>query len=299
MESRPTLLLGDLAFPEGPRWHDGRLWLSDMAAKTVLTASPDGGREVVVSINDRPSGLGFLPDGTPLVVSMTQKKVLRLSHGRAEVHADLGDFPGDLLNDMVVDGEGRAYVGTRVASLRPWSVLPEDGDGPDSLVVVHPDGDVAMAAAQMVSPNGTVIAPDGRTLVVAETYAHRLIAFDRGPDGGLSNRRLFAEIDGAYPDGICLDDEGAVWFGSPYSHEFIRVREGGEVTDRMPLAGAVACALGSEGRQRLFLVCVDPAALPAPSATGEGLGQLSGWSGGLHDGCVWTLTVPHGGAGWP
>jgi sugar lactone lactonase YvrE len=201
-----------------------------------------------------------------------------------------------MLNDMVVDGEGRAYVGTRVASVRPWGPLPGPDEAPDSIVMVHPGGAAVVAADRLVSPNGTVIAPDGRTLVVAETYAHRLIAYDRAEDGALSNRRLFAELDGVYPDGICLDEEGAVWVGSPYSGEFVRVRPGGEVTDRMALAGAVACALGGEGRRRLFLVCVDPAALPRPDAAPQ---HPQNWTARFDKGCVRTITVACPGAGWP
>jgi sugar lactone lactonase YvrE len=291
-----SVLIDHLKFPEGPRWHDDRLWFSDMAGKAVITVSLDGNSDVVARLDDRPSGLGFLPDGTPVVVSMTHKRLLRLVHGRAELHADLGDFPGDMLNDMVVDGEGCAYVGTRVASLRPWSTPSDLQEAPDSLVIVHPSGDAAVAADRLISPNGAVISSDGRTLVIAETYAQQLVAYDRGPDGALSNRRLFARVDGAYPDGICLDEEGAVWIGSPYSGEFVRVRQGGEITDRFGLAGAVACALGGEERDRLFLLCVDPAALPAPDATS---GRVPIWSGGLDRGCVWTMSVDCPGAGWP
>jgi sugar lactone lactonase YvrE len=296
VENGLSVLLDHLAFPEGPRWHDNRLWFSDMAGRTVTAVSLDGNSDIVARLDDRPSGLGFLPDRTPVVVSMAHKRLLRLVDGRAELHADLRDFPGDMLNDMVVDAEGRAYVGTRVASLRPWSTLPDRQDAPDSLVIVHPSGDAAIAADGLISPNGAVIAPDGRTLVIAETYAQQLVLYDRKPDGVLSNRRLFARVAGAYPDGICLDEEGAVWIGSPYSGEFARVRPGGEITDRFALAGAVACALGGEDRRRLFLLCVDPTALPTPDSQSE---RGPGWSGGLDRGSIWTTTVDCPGAGWP
>jgi sugar lactone lactonase YvrE len=291
----PRLLLDRLAFPEGPRWHDAWLWFSDVTNRRVERVDVGGRHEVVATFDDRPSGLGFLPDGALLVVGMTQRRLLRVVGGIVEPYVDLRDFGGDFANDMVVDGDGRAYVGIRSAGLRPGFAV---ADAPDLVVAVEPSGDAAIAADQLVSPNGTVITPDGRTLVIAETYAHRLTAYDRAADGTLSGRRVFASVGTAYPDGICLDDDGAVWVGSPYTDEFIRVRDGGEITDRLSLPGGVACALGGTNGTTLFFLCVDRAALPTPGSAANATRVLHGdvtFDGGQ----IWTMSVAHAGAGWP
>jgi sugar lactone lactonase YvrE len=293
-----TPLLDGLAFPEGPRWHDGWLWFSDVTNKRVERVAPDGRREVVATFDDRPSGLGFLPDGSLLVVAMTQRRLVRVTGGKIEPYADLRDFGGDFANDMVVDAHGRAYVGVRSAKLRAGGPIPSPADAPDVVVGVDSSGRAWVAADQLVAPNGTVITPDGRTLVVAETYAHRLTAYDIGDDGSLSARRVYAPLAGVYPDGICLDDTGAIWVGSPYSDEFVRVREGGEITDRLAVPGGVACALGGENRRTLFLLAVDPTALPKPGASVEGTPVLHG-SASFAGGRILARPVVHGGAGWP
>ena len=294
----PKLLLDHLAFPEGPRWHQGWLWFSDVTNKRVERVDIAGRREVVATFDDRPSGLGFLPDGSLLVVAMTQRRLLRVTGGRVEPYADLRDFGGDFANDMVVDADGRAYVGVRSAALKPGFAVPDAKDAPDLVVMVEPSGAASIAADQMVSPNGTVITPDGRSLIIAETYAHRVTAYDRATDGTLSGRRVFAEVDGVYPDGICLDDEGAVWVGSPYSDEFVRVRDGGEITDRLSVPGGVACALGGDNRTTLFLLAVDGAALPKPGTSTATAPVLHG-NAVFDGGRIWTMPVDHGGAGWP
>jgi sugar lactone lactonase YvrE len=291
-------LLDHLAVPEGPRWHDGWLWFSDLTNKRVVRVDTKGRHEVVATFDDRPSGLGFLPDGTLVVVAMTERRLLRIVGPHVEPYADLRDFGGDFANDMVVDAEGRAYVGVRSAALKPGFAVPDAADAPDLVVVVDPSGNTSIAADQLISPNGTVISPDGRTLIIAETYAHRLTAYDRAGDGTLSRRRVFAEVDGTYPDGICLDDEGAVWFGSPYTNEFIRVRDGGEVTDRVQVPGGVACALGGDNRTTLFLLAVDPTALPTPGESVSNSPVLHG-DATFDGGGIWTMSVDHAGAGWP
>ena len=297
MTEHPTQLLDGLAFPEGPRWSDGKLWFSDLRNKTVTTVTPDGSSEVVLRLEDSPSGIGFLPDGTPIVVSMNDRKLLRMVGGRAELHADLREFPGDFINDMVVDDQGNAYVGTRSAALRPGFAIPEGDEAPDTIVMVRSGGQAEVAADHLVSPNGTAISPDGGTLIVAETYAHRVMAYDRAPDGSLANRRVYAEVGDVYPDGLCLDRDGAVWIGSPYTGTFVRVREGGEVTDQLPLPGAVACMLGGEDRRMLFLLGVDPAALRVPGEASGGL--LRDRERPFTGGHIWTMAVEHPGAGWP
>jgi len=294
----PKLLLDRLAFPEGPRWHDSWLWFSDVTNKQVVRVNVDGRHEVVATFDDRPSGLGFLPDGSLLVVAMTQRRLLRVAEGKVEPYADLRDFGGDFANDMVVDADGRAYVGLRSAALKPGFPTPDIADAPDLVVAVEPSGKASIAADHLVSPNGTVITPDGRMLVIAETYAHRLTAYDRATDGTLSGRRVFAAVDGVYPDGICLDDDGAVWVGSPYSDEFVRVRDGGEITDRLAIPGGVACALGGDRRATLFLLAVDGDGLPKPGASVSNSPVLHG-DAVFDGGCIWMMPVDHGGAGWP
>ena len=298
MRSEPAPLLEGLAFPEGPRWFGDRLWFSDVRNNTVSTAALDGSTEVVLQLDDSPSGIGFLPDGTPVIVSMFDRQLLAMAgRDRVEVHADLRDFPGHYINDMVVDGEGNAYVGTRSTDLRPGFPAPIGSEAPDTLVLVRPDGTACIAAEHLVSPNGTVISPDAKVLIVAETYAHRLLAFDRAVDGTLTNRRVFAELGDHYPDGLCLDADGAVWVGSPYTGTFLRVRDGGEVTNCLALPGAVACMLGAESRRVLFLLGVDPSALRLSGDPSPG-GPIGG-PGPLRGGHIWTLEVEHPGAGWP
>jgi len=224
-------------FPEGPRWHGGALWLSDIHGHRVWRVQPDGTKTVQAQLDNRPSGLGFLPDGSTLVVSMFDRRLLRITpHGLAE-HADLRGYCDGFLNDMVVDRRGTAYVGARNRS----------GDAPrDAVIGVRLDGTAWVAADRMSSPNGSVVTADGRVLIVAETSAACLTAFDVAADGTLARRRVFAEVPGTHPDGIALDREGAVWFGSPMTEEFVRVRGGGEVTHRWKTPGrwAIACALG-------------------------------------------------------
>jgi sugar lactone lactonase YvrE len=223
---------------------------------------------------------------------------VRVAGGAIEPYADLRDFGGDFANDMVVDRHGRAYVGVRSAKLRAGGPIPAMGDATDVVVAVDASGNARVAADGLVAPNGTVITPDGRTIVVAETYAHRLTAYDVDDDGALSQRRVYAALPRVYPDGICLDETGAIWVGSPYTDEFVRVREGGEITERLSVPGGVACALGGPSRRTLFLLAVDPTALPKPGASVEGTPVLHG-NATLDGGRIFTRTVTNGGAGWP
>jgi len=271
----PVLLIDDLGFPEGPRWHDGRLFFSDMVIREVMAVDLQGLRETIASLPDIPSGLGWLPDGDLLVVSEIQRQVLRLTPGGLTVHADTAPASPDIINDMVVDLEGRAYVGG-------WGSGVDESNPPgganlpntSSLLLVARDGRVRVAADGMISPNGLAITPDGTALIVAETFANRLTAFDIAADGSLSNRRVFADL-GVPPDGICLDEEGCVWvaipcfeYGGPGG--FLRVADGGEVRDRIDGDGfgAYACALGGPARQHLFLL--ESAVLGLPRGRGDG-----------------------------
>jgi sugar lactone lactonase YvrE len=248
VRSAPRSFVEGLVFPEGPRWHADRLWLSDIHGHRVLAVRPDGASEVVARM-DQPSGLGFLPDGSLLAVSMRRRELVRLAEGEQTRHADVSAFAKDFANDMIVDTDGRAYVGCRAHR--------EAGKPPgfDCLALVQPDGAVELAAADMVGPNGSVITPDGGTLIVAETHAHRITAFDRDRHGRLSNRRPFAVLpDKISPDGMCLDQAGAVWVGTGFG--FMRVLEGGEIADELALGDrwGLACVLGGPDRRTLYLM---------------------------------------------
>jgi sugar lactone lactonase YvrE len=252
-----SVLLDGLAFPEGPRWRDGKLWFSDMHDHRVLTVDPNGRAEHVVEVPAQPSGLGWLPDGRLLVVSMTDRKLMRLEGERLRLHADLSELASFHLNDMVVDARGRAYVGNF-----GFDLIAQAAPSPAELILVTPDGGARVVAEKLDFPNGSVITPDGRTLIVAESFGARLTAFDIAEDGSLAGRRVWAQLEGAVPDGICLDAEGAVWLASPPFQQVLRVREGGEVVERIDTGQqAIACMLGGPERRTLFVLTapgIDP-----------------------------------------
>jgi sugar lactone lactonase YvrE len=241
-------IVDGLAFGEGPRWHDGRLWFSDMHDFRVKAVTPDGELEVICEVAGRPSGLGWDVDGNLLIVSMEDRRLLRFDGDGVSEVADLSDRTEWELNDMVVDRAGRAYIGGfgfdyhNGADMKTTSILRVD-----------PDGGVTTAADDLLFPNGMVITDDGGTLIVGESYGARLTAFSITADGGLGSRRLFA--DGVVPDGICLDASGAVWVADPLHHAVIRVADGGEQLERVELGERipVACMLGGEDRRTLFI----------------------------------------------
>jgi sugar lactone lactonase YvrE len=248
-----SVLATGLAFGEGPRWHERRLWLSDMHANRVVTVDEDGRVDRVVRVAGRPSGLGWLPDGRMLVVSMEDRKLLRYDGRSLETHADLSDLASHEINDLVVDERGRAYVSQFGFDLHHQGQFAKT-----EILVVEPDGRARAAAGELAFPNGMVITPNGRTLVVGESFAARLTAFDVAEDGSLSGRRVFAKLEGATPDGICLDAEGCIWMASPPSRECLRVREGGEVVERIPTeTQAIACMLGGPDRRTLFVLTAE------------------------------------------
>ena len=267
MAQRTTsVLVEGLRFPEGPRWHDGQLYFSDQHAGRVLSVTPAGVLTEVVAVDRRPSGLGWDPDGRLLVVSMDDRKLLRFADGQLTEVADLSELAPWHCNDMVVDAHGRAYIGNFGFDL--------DGGAPPittDLIRVDPDGSMRVAATDIRFPNGTVITPDGATLIIGESFGGCLTAFDVAADGGLSNRRVWAQLDGATPDGICLDAEGAIWSACPLTGRVLRVREGGEVTDVVTVDrnGAYACMLGGPDRTTLY-VCTADASNPAETGSLRG-----------------------------
>jgi len=248
----PELVSGDLAFPEGPRWHDGQLWFSDMHDRLVWRMDESGARSMVVEVPAAPSGLGFLPDGRLLVVSMHDRRLLCLDGGELVEVADLSPYATADCNDMVVDSKGRAYVGNFGDSSAPPAPA-----APAALVLVEPSGTMRVAAHDLLLPNGAVITPDGGTLIIAETRAAPpcLTAFDVAADGSLSRRRVLARFAAEMPDGICLDAEQHVWVASPFTNEVLRVDPAGSIAGRIPTGDEqpYACALGGGDGTTLFL----------------------------------------------
>jgi sugar lactone lactonase YvrE len=266
-----TLLLEGGAFFEGPRWHAGRWWVSDFYREAVYTVNTDGTEQCVVRVEHQPSGMGWLPDGSLLIVSMTDRRVLRRGHdGDVTVHADLGAFTDSWLNDMVVDARGRAWVGCFGFDLMAFAdprLAP--------LMRVDPDGSVTVAAEDLMFPNGSVITPDGTTLIVGETAGCRYTAFTVLSDGALVDRRVWAQLAptpelgplldvlpqiAVGPDGCTLDAEGHIWAADEAGGRCIRVAPGGEIVDEIHTPeglGCFACALGGDDG-RTLLLCAAP-----------------------------------------
>jgi sugar lactone lactonase YvrE len=240
---KPVPLANGFCFGEGPRWFEGLLWFSDMLGEAVHTVDAEGSMTTLPLPGRAPSGLGFRPDGTLLIASTEDRQVLRYDGDSVGVIADLHDLVPANLGDMVVDDAGRAYVGSQA---RSGGVIAR----------INADDAVAVVADELDFPNGMVITPDQRTLIVAESTARRLTAFTIGTDGALSDRRVFADGLAGPPDGLALDAEGGVWVSMTIAHEFQRIVEGGEVTDRIDMEGrtAIACALGGPEGRILFLL---------------------------------------------
>jgi sugar lactone lactonase YvrE len=247
-EHQATLLADDFVFLEAPRWHAGQIWVSDVFDLKLYTVQQDGSRNFICDVPGRPCGIGFLPDRSTIVVSCAEKKILSVSDRGVSVYADLSNIATGDLNDLVVDDEGRVYVGNFGYDL--FNGAPK---ALTDIHIVEPDGSIRVGASGLEFPNGSIITDDGRTFVVAETWSGRLTAFDRASDGTLSNRRLFANLGGRQPDGICVDVEGAIWVACYNTGEFIRVLEGGEITDSLKFNGnAVACTLGGSNGKTLY-----------------------------------------------
>ncbi|QQS11035.1 MAG: SMP-30/gluconolactonase/LRE family protein [Rhodospirillales bacterium] len=260
MAAKLETVMDGLTFAEGPRWHDGRLWFSDFYSHRVIAVEAGGKSETIVEVPQRPSGLGWTPAGDLLIVSMLDRALLRFAGGRLSPYADLSALATGPCNDMVVDAKGRCYVGN-------FGFDRHKGEAQRTtcLARVDPDGTVSRAADDLMFPNGTVITPDGRTMVVAETFGSKLTAFDVAADGTLSNRRLFADLPGIFPDGICLDAEGGVWVTDARGPDTVRVFDGGRIAERIPAGEgrhAFACMLGGADRRTLYL-CTNVASGPA------------------------------------
>ncbi len=257
-----TILRSGLFFGEGPRWHAGRLWYSDFYDHAVHAIDLDGNDERIVEVESQPSGLGWLPNGDLLITSMLDRKLMRWDGSSLTVHADLGTHFTWHANDLLVDQQGRAYIGNFGFDYEVF--LDEQGiEGlfadPDSLTTVmcrvDADGTINVACDGLIFPNGMVITPDGKTMIVAETLALRLTAFDVAADGSLSNRRVWADHSAhmAAPDGICLDAEGAVWIANALAPRLMRIGEGGVVLEDVETTmNTYACMLGGPEGKHLF-----------------------------------------------
>jgi sugar lactone lactonase YvrE len=276
------VLLTGLVSGESPRWHDGRLWFSDFAAHEIIAVDLGGHSEVIARVPGMPMGLGFLPDGRLLAVSARDGRLLAAGpEGSLETYAGLSGLSGHPWSDMVIDGRGNAYIGNIGFD------FPAAEFAPGILALATPGGAVRQVATGLAFANGMAITPDGTTLILAETYAHRLTAFDIAADRSLTGQRVWAELPGGFPDGICLDADGAVWYADVPRKRCVRVAEGGKLLHAIDLdRGCFACALGGPDRQTLFLMAAE-----YPGAAGLADGQRTGQ--------VLTTHAPAPGAGWP
>lgn len=263
MTGRAEPFVRGLSFGEGLRWHEGRLWYSDFYLHRISSAAADGSVRVEVEIEDQPSGLGWLPDGRLLFVAMKAQKVMRReADGRVVVHADLSGLAKYWTNDMIVDARGNAFVGCFGYDLEAYTaehggaaLFAEAGPPRAPLMRVTPDGRASIAAENFRFPNGMAIVDGGRTLIVAETFKPCLTAFDLSADGGLTNRRVWAELPATIaPDGISADSEGAIWCANATAKECVRVAQGGAILERVETSmNAFCCALGGEDGRSLFI----------------------------------------------
>lgn len=249
MRKVSTEVLADgLTFPEGPRWRDGKLWFSDFYTYGVYSLSLEGVLERQLEVANRPSGLGWTPEGKLLVVSMMDRKLLQWDGDKLTELADLSGLAAGHCNDMLVCPDGTAFVGHFGYDLFGGEAFREA-----SLIRVRPGAEPELAADAMAFPNGAVLCDQGRTLVVAETFTKQLTAFNLGADASLSERRVWADLGGRLPDGICLDAEGGIWVAAPGTG-LIRVEEGGKISHELSLSqDCYACAISDDGNS--LLVC--------------------------------------------
>jgi len=285
-KAAPQLLISGLAFGESPRWHEGRLWVSDWGAKEIIAVDLGGNREVMAQVQfpSFPMCIDWLPDGRLLIISAREGLVLRREpDGSLVTHADLSELsePGHPWNEIVVDGRGNIYMNNQGFD------FPGGEFAPGTIALLKPDGSARQVAGDIAFPNGMAVTPDNKTLIIAESYGSRLTAFDIAADGSLSNRRVWAALGDGAPDGICLDAQGAVWYGDVPNKRCVRVREGGEVLQTIDLdRGCFACMLGGEGRKTLFMVATE-------------WHGTAGMADGSRTGQVLVMDAPAAGTGWP
>ncbi len=279
----PQMLITGIAFGESPRWHDGRLWFADWGAQELIAVDLEGRSEVVVRVPSFPFCVDWLPDGRLLIVSARDRLLLRREpDGSLATHADLSGLSYYPWNEIVVDGRGTAYV-NNIGFEFPCGEF-----APGTVALLTPDGSVRQVADGVAFPNGMAVTPDNSTLIVAESYANKLTAFDIVEDGGLSNRRVWADLGDGVPDGLCLDAEGAVWYADVPNKRCVRVREGGEVLQTIDLdRGCFACMLGGPDGKTLFLVAQEWRGMESAADEEERTGQIL------------TAPAPAASAGWP
>jgi sugar lactone lactonase YvrE len=278
------ILLEGLAIGESPRWHEGRLWFSNWGMQEVISVDLEGKSEVMVRVPTTvPFSIDWLPDGRLLVVSGREGLLLRReSNGSLVTHTDLTSISNYPWNEIVVDGRSNAYINNI-----NFDFPNSQQFAPGIIALITPNGSVRPVADGLAFPNGMAITPDNKTLIVAESYANQLTAFDIDPSGDLSNRRVWANLPGAAPDGICLDAEGAVWYGDVPNQRCVHVREGGEILQTINLdRGCFACMLGGVNTPILFMMV----------AAWHGTGNMSGM---VSTGQVLTIKVSAPAAGWP
>ena len=282
-DPRLTTALTGLDFGEGPRWHADRLWFSDFYRYGVFTLDADGVEERIWTVEGRPSGLGWMPDDTMLIVSMADRRLLRSDGDRLVTHADLSDFSTHDCNDLVVGPDGTAYVSIFGFDLH---ADPPDEPCPTHLIVVSPDGTIRTTADDLWFPNGAVITPDGSTLIVGESFGRRYSAYSIDSTGMPVDRRTWADLGTRVPDGCCLDADGAIWFADPVNRAVTRVAEGGEILDEITTdRSAVACALGGVDRRTLHVL----------TSKGTSPSRVAGAATGR----IETARVDVAGVGWP
>ena len=278
------ILMTGIVFGEQPRWHEDRLWFSDWGPPEVIAVDLEGNSEVILRARSFPCCVDWLPDGRLLLVSAREGLLVRRERdGSLVTHGDLiGVFDPPPGNELVVDGRGNAYVNGPGFDMMAGAEF-----APGSVALVSPDGSARLVADDIAFPNGMLVTPDNSTLIVADSYGKCLTAFDITADGGLSNRRVWADLGDGVPDGICLDVENAVWYGDVPNQRCVRVGEGGEVLQTIELdRGCFACALGGPNRSTLFMMATEWRG-PENMLQGPRTGQ------------VLSVEAPAPGAGWP